>query len=357
MADQDRDQKTEQATPQRINKALEDGQVGFSADLIGGVMLAVGACYFWFLGEWMFGSLGDSIKHRVTYFQPMIDEPLAITDVISSDVLKIGAVCLGFMMPLFVVALLGGALQTNFNVSFKAMTLKWDKLSVPAGFKRIFSISSVVRGAFSIGKASIIVGIIYYIGRSQFDSMELLAFSSFPSMMFVMCKILLQASIAIAATLAVLGIADLVFQKWKQSEDLKMSMQDIKDEHKESEGDPMVKARMKRLQAEMGRTRMLADVPKASVIITNPTHFAVAVRYDRETMEAPVVLAKGADFMAKKIIAIAKENGVPIVERKPVARFLYANTKIGSAIPYELYQAVAEIMNYVNRVKNLSGAA
>ena len=357
MADQDRDQKTEQATPQRISKAFEEGQIGYSADLIGGTMLAIGALYFWFVGDWMFGSLGDIIRNRVTHFQPMINDPLAIRDVISGDVLTAGGVCLALMLPLFIIALLGGALQTNFNVTFKAMTLKWEKLSVPAGFKRIFSISSVVRGGFSIGKTLIIVGILIYIGRSQFDSMEILAFTSFQNMMFVMCKILLQAAIAIAATLAVLGVADLAFQKWKHAEDMKMSLQDIKDEHKENEGDPLVKARIKRLQAEMGRNRMLADVPKASVVITNPTHFAVAVQYDRESMEAPIVLAKGADFLAKKIIAIAKENGVPVVERKPVARFLYANTKIGNQIPYELYQAVAEIMNYVNRINRQSGAA
>ncbi|QEG23364.1 flagellar biosynthesis protein FlhB [Mariniblastus fucicola] len=357
MADQDRDQKTEQATPQRISKAFEEGQIGYSADLIGGVMLAVGAFYFWMVGEWMFGSLGDNIRFRVTYFRPMIEDPLSIADALSSDVIKTGMVVLGLMLPLFIVALLGGALQTNFNVTFKSMTLKWEKMSVPSGFKRIFSISSVVRGAFSIGKAAIIVGILYYLGRSQFDAMEMVAFTSFKSMMFVMCKILLQASIAIAATLAVLGVADLAFQKWKQSQDLKMSIQEIKDEHKENEGDPLVKARIKRLQAEMGRNRMLADVPKASVVITNPTHFAVAVQYDGDNMDAPIVLAKGADHLAKKIIAIAKENGVPVVERKPVARFLYANTKVGNQIPFELYQAVAEIINYVSRINRKSGAA
>ena len=333
------------------------GQIGFSADLIGGAMLALGAGYFWFIGESMFGSLGDSIRNRSTYFYPMIEDPRTIVNVVTNDVYSVGLVCLGLMLPLFVVALLGGGLQTNFNVTFKAITLKWEKLSVPAGFKRIFSISSVVRGAFSIAKASIIIGILYYVGRTQFDAMESVSFTSFHSMMYVMCKILLIASVAIAATLAVLGIADLAFQKWKQSQDLMMSIQEIKDEHKENEGDPLVKARIKRLQAEMGRNRMLADVPRASVVITNPTPFAVAVEYDRETMEAPVVLAKGADHLARKIIDIAKENGVPIVERKPVARFLYANAEIGSTIPYELYQAVAEIINYVNRLDSRSGAA
>ena len=170
-------------------------------------------------------------------------------------------------------------------------------------------------------------------------------------MLFFLCAILMTASFAVAAMMVVVGIVDLAFQKWKHLQELKMSLRDIKDEHKESEGDPMVRARLKRLRAEMSRTRMLADVPRASVVITNPTHFAVAIEYDPEKMEAPIVLAKGADHLAKKIIEIAKENDVAVVERKPVARFLYANVEIGQTIPVELYQAVAEILNFVNRVK------
>ena len=135
-----------------------------------------------------------------------------------------------------------------------------------------------------------------------------------------------------------------------------MSVRDIKDEHKTTEGDPLIRARVRKLQAEMSRKRMLADVPKANVVITNPTHLAVALRYDRYSMDAPVVLAKGADFLAKKIIKTAKENGITVVERKPVARFLYSHVEIGQPIPLELYQAVAEILNFVNRLRSNSAA-
>ena len=351
MAEQDRDQRTEQATPQRIRKAYEEGQIGFSAELVGGLMLATGAIFFWLVGEWFFGSIGETIRDRVTYFEPMILEQRTILMAISNDVMRIGFACLVLILPLFLVALLGGALQTNFNVSFKPLNLKWEKLSVPAGVKKIFSSSSAVRGALSIAKAAVIVLIIYLIGKAQLEKIAVSGFSSFQDLMFAMCQILLYVSLAIAAMMTLVGIVDLAFQKWKQMQDLKMSIQDIRDEHKESEGDPLIRARVKRLQAEMGRKRMLSEVPKSTVVITNPTHFAVALQYDRKTMVAPVVLAKGSDFLAKKIIEIAKENGVPVVERKPVARFLYFNIKVGSEIPFELYQAVAEILNYVNRLK------
>lgn len=351
MAEQDRDQKTEQATPQRIRKAFEEGQIGFSADLIGGLMLAAGALFFLLVGQWFFESIGDTIKNRVTFFSPMIEDRRTIQGALIHDVKKVGIACLALMVPLFLIALLGGALQTNFNVSMKPLELKWNKLSVPAGFKRIFSLSSVVRGALSIAKASVIVAIIYYVAMSQLEDISIAGMETFQHMMFVMCKIVLYVSIAITGTMTIVGVLDLAFQKWKQMNDLKMSIQDIRDEHKDNEGDPLIKARIKKLQSEMGKKRMLADVPKASVVITNPTHFAVAIQYDRDTMDSPIVIAKGADFLAKKIISIAEANEVPIVERKPVARFLYANTNLGSPIPYELYQAVAEILNYVNQIK------
>lgn len=351
MAEQDRDQKTEQATPQKIRKAFEDGQIGVSADLIGGVMLATGIAYFWFAGTWFFESIGDVIRDRSTYFEPMVSDQRMIRKVIVGDVVRLSTTCLALVLPLFFVAVAGGAFQTRFNISFKPLELKWDKLSIPAGFKRIFSVASLVRGGLSIIKAVVIVVMIYWVTQSQMDKISLSGYESFQSLMFLMCRILMLVAIAIAALMALVGVLDLTFQKWKQGQDLKMSIQDLRDEHKDAEGDPHMKARMKRLAGEIGRNQMLNDVPTADVVIRNPTHFAVAIRYNREEMDAPVVVAKGTDRLALKIIEIAESNGVAVVERKPVARFLYFNAEIGSMIPLELYQAVAEILNYVNRMK------
>jgi flagellar biosynthetic protein FlhB len=158
-------------------------------------------------------------------------------------------------------------------------------------------------------------------------------------------------AISISAALMAIGVADLGWEKWKHLQDLRMSKQDIKEEAKQDEGDPLVKARMRRLASELTRQTIAKEVPKSTVVITNPTHFAVALKFDRDSMQAPTVVAKGADLMAKRIIEIAKENGVAVVERKAVARFLYFNVKVGKSIPYELYMAVAEIINFVNRQK------
>ncbi|NND96224.1 MAG: EscU/YscU/HrcU family type III secretion system export apparatus switch protein [Pirellulaceae bacterium] len=349
---QDRDQRTEDATPQRIRKAAEDGQLGFSAEFIAGIILSTAAAIALAFGRSFFESIADAMTHRFTYFEPMIDDPRMLISAIIADTTLFGIACLAFVGPVAVVAGMSGFLQTNFNISYKPLELDWNKLSVKSGVGRIFSSKSAVRGGLSIIKAAIIVGIIYLIARSRQDQIALAGFGSFRDLMFSLCEILLFASVAISAMMLVVGMIDLAYQKWKHLQDIRMSLQDIKDEHKESEGDPLIRARVKRLQSEMGRKRMLADVPKATAVVTNPTHFAVAIQYDRESMEAPIVLAKGADHLAKKIIAIAKENGVPVVERKPVARFLFANVNVGNAIPFEIYQAVAEILNFVNRMRS-----
>lgn len=349
---QDRDQRTENATPQRLQKAREEGQIGFSAELVGGVILATTACFYWLMGTWFFGTITDSIAERLTLFETVLVDPRLLVQAFIDETLRIGVAVMAIVAPLGILAAATGLLQTNFNLSFKPLELKLDKLSVIKGFQKIFSMQSAVRGALSMAKAVVIVVIAVFVGRAKMDEISLSGYGSIPEMLSFLGGLLIHCSLAIAATIIFIGMIDLGFQKWKHLEDMKMSRQDIKEENKTTEGDPMVRARIKQLQAEMSRKRMLADVPKASVVITNPTHFAVAIQYDRDTMDAPIVIAKGADFIAKRIIAVAEENGVPVVERKPVARFLYKNVEIGRAIPFELYQAVAEILNFVNRMRS-----
>lgn len=352
MADeQTKDQKTEDATPQRIQKAREEGQLGFSSELIGGVMLSTAVALAWFSGDAFFNAIGSSIAARLGDFEDVIVDPRQLVKVLIADTRTIGIATLAFVMPIAVLAVMGGVLQTGFNISSKPLNLDPNKLSVKSGFSRIFSTKSLVRGGLSIIKATMVLTVFYLVARSKLEAIVTAGAGGFKPLMGVLCEVLLYASTAVAGMLLVVGIVDFAYQKWKHLDDLKMTVQEIKDEHKDTDGDPMIKARIKRLQAEMGRKRMLADVPKASVVITNPTHFAVAVRYDSDSMDAPIVIAKGADFLAKKIIAIAKENGVAVVERKPVARFLYANVEIGNMVPFELYQAIAEILNFVNKMR------
>lgn len=348
---QDRDQRTEDATPQRIQKAREDGQVGFSAEFMSGIVITTGVLMFWTLGYTFFDTLCGAIALRMTDFEAAIADPRMMIPAVMADTGRVGMALGMALMPIALVAGVTGLLQTGFNISFKPMELDVNKMNVVSGFGRIFSMKSVVKGAQSLAKAAIIIYIIYYIASSRMEEITMAGFGSFRDLMFVMCEILMYMSVTVAAMMLVLGIVDLAYQKYKHLQELQMSMQDIKDEHKQTDGDPMVRARMKRLQMEMGRSRMLADVPDADVVITNPTHYAVAIKYDRSNMAAPIVLAKGADHLARKIIAAAKESGVEVVQRKPVARFLYANVDIGGAIPSEIYAAVAEILNFVNQIR------
>ncbi|MFN3191435.1 MAG: flagellar biosynthesis protein FlhB [Aureliella sp.] len=349
---QDKDQRTEQATPQKIQKARSEGQIGFSTELIAGIMLMSGVLIAFMFGGNFLGVFGETISNRFTNFEGVIAEPRLLIRAMIEDTTLIGFACLGLVGPLAVVAAAAGLLQTGFNISTKPLQLDVSKMSVIKGFGRIFSGKSVVRGVLSVAKASIIVVIVYYIAKSRIDQIALAGFGSFGELMLALGELLLVTSAAIAAMMLIVGIIDLGYQKWKHLQDLKMSVKEIKDEHKESEGDPQMKARLKRLQGEMSRKRMLDEVPKANVVITNPTHFAVALRYEPAEMDAPVVVAKGADHLARKIIDIAKENDVAVVERKPVARFLYANVELDQPIPLEIYQAVAEVLNFVNRMRD-----
>ena len=349
MAEQDRDQRTEQATPQRIRRAFEEGQVGISSELLGSVAFATGVVFFLFAGAWFFTLILNSFREREYIFESAIIQPQSLRQIISHDVMRMGIGVLSLLVPVFLLTAMAGGLQTNFNISFKPLELKWDKLSIPKGFGRIFSMRSVVRGLMAVTKASAILLIAILFTSTQFDSILTAGTFNYQYMVVKLGLILLYLALASAATITLIGVADMAFQKWKHLQDLKMSIRDIKDEHKDTEGDPLIRARLKRLQNEMGRQRMMQDVATSTVVITNPTHFAVALKYENATMIAPKVVAKGADHLAKNIIKVAKENGVPVVERKPVARFLYFNVQIDQIIPPELYAAVAEVLNFVNR--------
>lgn len=349
---QDKDQRTEEATPQRLRKAREDGQIGFSSEFVGGVLLMATSLLAWLAGESFLGRLLGTFMYRLTYFEREIEHPqMAVVSAIES-LQYVGGFCIAVMIPLSLAATISGLVQTGFNISFKPLQLDVGKLSVVKGFSKMFSSQGAFRGGLSIVKATAIAILVTIVLTSNIREVALSGFHGFNAVLALGWDVLLQAGFAVSLLLLIVGVADLAFQKWKHMQDMRMSMKDIKDEQKETDGDPMIKARIRKLQADMNRQRMLSDVPQASVVVTNPTHFAVALKYDSTSMDSPVVIAKGADHLAKKIIEIAKENGVAVVERKPVARFLYKNVKIGSPIPFELYQTVAEILSFVNRMRS-----
>jgi flagellar biosynthetic protein FlhB len=353
MADENTpDQKTEEATPRRLERALEEGQIAFSSELVSGFMLLTGLMFFLITGSWFFKSLQSLIQARFTHFQTMIWYPETILLVIKKDFGQALLIAFSLVMPVSVVVLLISLMQTRFNFSTKPLALDWKKTNPLTGVKRMFSLRAVNRGAVAVAKSASIVLAAYLLTRARTGELASSGRASLEHGLTVGTELLFAIGFLAAGLMLVVGIADYGFQWWKQQQDLRMTKQEVRDEHKDVEGDPQLKARIRRIATELSRKRNIRAVPSATVIVTNPTHYAVALRYAPNESPAPIVVAKGADFLAKQIIQVAKENGIAVVERKPVARYLYANVKIGQQVPYEVFQAVAEILNFIRQLDN-----
>lgn len=350
MAEQS-EQPTEEPTARRWEKAFEEGQLAFSTELIGGLIVMAAMLFFLAGGKWFFDAILHSIRQRLSFFEPMIGHPDSMLAAFRRNVEEVGLVCLGLMVPLAVVAIVAGVLQTRFNLTTKPLNLDWKKLSPQSGLKRVFTTRSLNRGVMSIAKASAIILAAYFITVARLNKISLAGMSTYGEMIGVGTELLFMIGFATAILLVVIGVLDLAFQIWRHKKDLMMTRQEIKEEHKDTEGDPQVRARIRKLQSEVARKKIVQEVPRATVVVTNPTHFAVALRFEPSEASAPVVIAKGADHLAKQIIRVAKESGVAVIERKPVARFLYAHVSVGHEIPAELYQAVAEILNFIRRAE------
>ena len=351
MANDQTSDKTEDPTARKLEKALEEGQIAFSSELLGGLMLLTGVFFFLIMGKWFFDSLRGLVRERITLVEPMIANPESLLLAIRRDITQAGMICASMILPITAVILLASFMQTRFNLTTKPLALNWGRMQPASGIKRMFSSRSVARGGVVIAKASAIVAAVYFLTISKFGEIASAGRSTLDHALSVGGSLVLAIGMLSAGLMVIVGIIDYAFQWWKQREELRMTLQEVRDEHKESEGDPQLKARIRRIAGEMSKKRMMSDVPRASAIVTNPTNLAVALRYDPSESAAPIVLAKGADFLAKQIIKVAKENGIPVVERKPVARFLFAKAEIGEEIPYEIFQAVAEILNFIKRLE------
>jgi flagellar biosynthetic protein FlhB len=259
------------------------------------------------------------------------------------------------LIPFLLVALIAGfvanILQVGFIFSSEAIAPKFSKIDPIKGIQRLFSLQSAMELIKNILKMIIVGAVAFLTIKSESDMILPLMNFNVRDIFICMCKVSFKILYTTCWVLIVLAVLDFAYQKWEHAKKLKMSKQEVKEEYKQTEGDPLVKGRIKRIQREMARKRMMAAVPKADVVITNPTHLAVALRYDPETMNAPVVIAKGADFIAGKIREIAVKSDVPLVENKVVAQVLYRMVAIEQAIPENLYKAVAEILAYVYSLK------
>lgn len=348
-------EKTEDATPKKLKEAREEGQVAKSTELNTAVMLfalfLVLKIYIGSIGN-QFIDVYEKIYGSITL---VVEDDMSMNIIMSLLGYSIKTIIL-IALPIFLVGVVVGFLvdkvQIKWKVTTKPLKPKLSKLDPIKGFKKMFSKEKLVQLLFSLLKIILIGVLVYDTLKDQWGLiLSLYDFSLFQAI-GVIGSMVISLGMQISSVFLVIGFADLFYQRMKFKKDMKMSKKEVKDEWKNAEGDPHIKGKIKSKMLEASRRRMMSAIPNADVVITNPTHFAVALQYDRESGAAPVVVAKGADFMAQKIKDIANENKVEIVENKPLARMLYFNVEIDQEIPQELYQMVAEILAYVYRIKN-----
>lgn len=352
MAADEAGEKTEQPTPRRRQEAREEGQVAHSTDLTAAISLLAGLVALNMLGPGMYRDMIGLVREMVD----VSDIGGGALHVWASRTLWRGAsILFPFLALLLVITALGALAQTGFVFTWKRVQPKLENISPTKGVKRLFSLDSVTRTLMGVFKMALI-GLVAYVTLAGQLPLVLNAppGASPGGILNLLGAVVFTLGLRMALVLLLLGVIDYVYQRYRLEKKLRMTKQEVKDELKRMEGDPLLKQRRRQVQARIAMQRVQTDVPKADVVVTNPTHYAVALRYDESTMAAPHVLAKGRDHLALRIRLVAQSNGVPIVERPPLARSLYATVEVGQQVSPEHYRAVAEVLAYVYQ---LSGRA
>ena len=349
---EENEEKTEAPSQKRRDDAREEGQVAYSKEVSSALLLGGFLLLFWFSGSSMTQQWEEVFAYTFSNLHQWAELDISLVGRLTQIFME---ATLALVVPFFGVALVVGVLasvaQVGFHVTGKPLMPNLGKLNPLKGIGRIFSKQSLSELVKSLFKMGVIVYLGYGVLADNWQEIQNLAAQDPRALLRETAH--LTGIFAFRLFIALLAMAafDYLFQRWDLEQKLKMSKQDIKEEMKQAEGDPHIKARIRQVQQEMSRARMMQEVPKADVVVTNPTHFAVALQYDREVMTAPRVLAKGADFLAFRIIEIARENDVIVYESPPVARGLYFQSEIGDEIPEEFYRAMAEILAFVYKVR------
>ncbi|MCR4832813.1 MAG: flagellar biosynthesis protein FlhB [Butyrivibrio sp.] len=350
-------EKSEQPTAKKLDDARKEGQVAKSQEVATAFSLlalfVILRVFYPFMGN-NFKSIFERVYNNIPVVARTYDGflPVAtITSILSNAILTMLLLTAPFLIIGFLIAFLCDLVQVGFKPTSKPLQPKLSKLNPISGMKKIFSARKLFELGKSILKLAVMSAVIYSFFTGRTESLFLLYDMPLSQAIGLMGNLIISLGLRIAAAYMVIAFIDLIYQRRKFTKDMMMTKQEVKDEYKNSEGDPAVKGAQKRRMMEASRRRMMQQLPQADVVITNPTHYAVAIKYDAEESDAPVVIAKGADYLAQKIKEIAKENDVEIVENKPLARMLYANVEVGELVPPELYKAVAEVLAYVYHLK------
>ncbi len=354
MAESDSGEKTEDPTDHRRGEARKDGNVAKSVDVNAAVIMLTAAGGLLFLGPAMGRGLAQLMQ---AYLSGPALLNLDVGGVVKDSQDIIGHVS-GFLLPflglMFCAALVANIMQIGFLFTTKPLSLKWDRLSPLAGMKRIASVSSLAKLGTSIGKVIVMVTIAGFFIASNLPMLQGLATAEPDIILGVLGGKILELAFQLALAMLVIAILDFSFQKWKHEKDLKMTKQEIREEMKNMDGDPHMRQRRKEAHKKLAQAKEMNAVPTADVVVTNPTHISVALKYDPEKNPAPIVVAKGMGEIALRIREIAREHDIPIIERKPLARALYRDIKVGQPIPEDMYEVFVEIMAYVYRLAGKS---
>lgn len=347
---EDQEERTEEATDQRREEFRKRGQVPMTRELSTAIFFLVAAGILYTASRFF-------LQNVVEIFSRTMGPEMvyAVKDgKITETLVFIGSKLLLLVAPIFFISLVIGVaaqvLQTGFLQIENALTPDLNKLNPLNSLGRIFSIKGVVELLKSMLKLGVICTIMYVLLKSEINKIPYLSAMSIEQILTFLGMIVFKLLSTVGLFMLVLAVADYFFQKWQLEQEMRMTKQEIKEEHKAREGDPMIKARIRKVQREVATRKMMQDVPKGDVVVTNPTHIACVLKYSAD-LPAPQLVAKGADFMAEKIKQIARDNNIPVIENKPLARTIFKTMKVGQVIPRELFVAVAEVLSYVYRLR------
>ncbi|MCK5254924.1 MAG: flagellar biosynthesis protein FlhB [Deltaproteobacteria bacterium] len=345
-------EKSEPATPKRLQEMREKGQVAKSREVPSVAVLIASLLVFYFLGSTMFKQLMDLMQWVFTSSGSLQIKEANIQWLLIELLGRGLKVLAPLLIALVAMGLVSNYLQVGFLFSFQSIAPKFSKLDPLKGFAKMFSKQTLVELVKNIFKVMIVGCVAYFTVKGELNHIVPLMDMEVWSIMSYIGSVCFKIMLSTSWVLILLAFLDYIFQRWDFQQEAKMSKQEVKDEFKQREGDPLIKSRVRQAQREMARRRMMEAVPKADVVITNPAHLAIALEYNTQKMMSPKVIAKGTRLMAERIKEVARQNQVPIVENKPLAQALFASVEIGQEIPVVFYKAVAEILSYVYRLKN-----
>lgn len=351
MPEKPASEKTEQPTPRKLRKAREKGQVPQSQEVPSAVSIVVLVMILALLGSNLLQWFGVQMRQGLSCQNAIFADSNIFMNFFNTKITNSMLVICPVFAALFAGSVLACVAVSGLNFAPQSLRLRLEALNPVEGAKRLVDVKSLVKLCISIAKLVLISVIVWLYLQNRLDKLASLRWAWSAQIMAVIARTILGMLIRVCIALVILAVIDAFFQKWKYIENLKMTRQEVKVERKDTEGSPELRGRVRRIQIEMSAKRMLQEVPKADVVLVNPTHVAVALRYDVKTMESPIVTAKGADLLSEKIREIARAYGVPIIRRPELARTIYSTVKLDSPIPQQLYVAVAEVLAMIYRLR------